>query len=183
MPPKKKIKIALLTLFAIAIAVFSCVEFEEVSPIPEINYLSFDVVDGYDTLLDQPTKIAQLEFDFIDGDADIGVERYIADDESLPDSVRYTVFIDLYDKVDGEYNKRILLNSTLDTATLHVIVYRDQKLERVGQNKTVKGKMTINTQLTAASFLRDTFRLEFFIRDRALNKSNIETTDDYLITD
>ena len=72
-------------------------------------------------------------------------------------------------------------SNRFDTIPMHQWIRYDQKLDRVGQNKTVKGIIRSDIQIASHQDLKDTFRLEFYIRDRALNKSNIEYTIDYFI--
>lgn len=59
----------LLMFISISLVWFSCVEIEPVSPIPEITFKS--LTQGIDTSMNQVVGI--LKFDFIDGDADIGI--------------------------------------------------------------------------------------------------------------
>ena len=184
-PNRNSIHPVMTILFIIA-TISACVKFEQVSPIPEISYIDFNVVDGYDTLLEQEVKIGQLEFNFVDGDADFGVYYEVHSDSSLPDSFKYGLFINFYDKIEGVYTQRLFtqLNretNTFDTIPLHQFVAYNEKLNRVGQNKTVKGIIRSSIQIASPEDIKDTFRLEFYIRDRALNKSNIEYTDDYFI--
>lgn len=160
----------------------SCVEFEQVSPIPEIEYVDFEVISGIDSALGNEVKFAQIKFNFIDGDADFGVYRDVNMNPSLPDSVRYNLFLTLFDKIDGTYTPNQIWNdstSSFEDFTLTYPIYHDEKLDRVGQNKTVKGVITSNTQITSWNHIADSFRIEFYIRDRALHKSNVEHTIDY----
>lgn len=183
MKTKQKIKILLQTLVLPAVFILSCVEFEPISPIPEVQYQDFELKDGFDTL-GNPVKFALLEFNFIDGDADFGVYPEISTDTSYPDSIRFNLILNFYDKIDGIYKHKTFWNDTanrFDTLVLKLAILHDTKMDRVGQNKTVKGKITSNTQFTQWGELNDTFRIEFFIRDRALNKSNLDYSDDYIV--
>lgn len=187
METKGKINSLVKAFIALTILISSCIETEPVSVIPEISYISFDVVDAYDTLLEQPVKVGQLEFNFMDGDADFGVYYEVHTNPELPDSFKYGLFVDYFDKIDGTYIKRYFTqwnvdSNRFDTLQLHQWIQYNQKLDRVGQNKTVKGIIRSDIQIASAENLKDTFRLEFYIRDRALNKSNVEHTIDYLIT-
>lgn len=177
---KIKIFIFLLLLF------FACVEFEPVSPIPNIKYKSINFVVAKDSVLSNSGLLnAVLEFDFVDGDADLGVYDEVHNDENLPDSVKFGIFIDLYEKVDGEYFKRYIVQPIdtfpfLDTFELNTLLPYDQKMDRVGQNKTIQGIIR-SSILFSKDAPFDTMMLEFYIRDRALNKSNIERTDDFSV--
>jgi hypothetical protein len=181
-----KIKLLAKVILAISILVSSCVEFELVSPVPEISLIDFGVTEGYDTLLQQAVKVGLLEFSFIDGDADFGVYWDVANDNSFPDSVRYNLFINLYEKINGAYRIKYFTqwisdSNRFDTLSLNQYIYYNEKLDRVGQNKTVKGIIRSSIQMVSTEDLKDSLRLEFYIRDRALNKSNIEYTNDFLI--
>lgn len=179
-----KIKILVKLVVFILILLTSCVEFEPVSPIPQIEHVKTEILS--DSSLGNLIKVIKFEFSFIDGDADVGVYFEVHNNPNFPDSVRYGLFIDIFDKIDGDYQKRYLTQfndttETFDTITLHKPLYYDSKLDRVGQNKTVKGIIRADIPIAKPSELQDTFRLEFFIRDRALNKSNLETTPDLFI--
>lgn len=161
----------------------ACVEFEPVSPIPEIEYKKLSFVAAYDSLLENRLTAGVLEFSFRDGDADLGVYDEIHGDTLQPDSVRNGIFIDLYEKVDGAYRKvyiefPIENPPFLDTLDLNTLLPYDQKMDRVGQNKTIQGIIRTTIFFTQPAPY-DSMRMEFHIRDRALNKSNIEFTRDF----
>ncbi|MBN1118304.1 MAG: hypothetical protein JXA77_13930 [Bacteroidales bacterium] len=187
----------------------SCVEIEEVSPVPEITYKSFAYDYIYNLELDESLFTRVLEFDFIDGDADLGVYDEMNELTYLPDSFRHGIFISFFEKLDGVYFERffteestmtlaridsVLMDTVwvydtikydtllIDTISLNQLLPYDEKLDRVGQNKTVKGTIRIG-MFFPAELPYDTMRLEFYIRDRALNKSNIEVTEDFINAD
>jgi len=173
-------------LFILAV---SCDEIETLSPIPEIEYKSFKY--DYFSGINQPVLTRVLEFKFEDGDADLGVYDEVHKNPNFPDSVRYGIFIHFYEKVDGEYLERFFTEETpVDTDSVGIISYRtdtlvfhqqfpyDTKLDRIGQNKTVKGTVRV-ALLMPAEMPYDTMRFEFYIRDRALHKSNVEYTEDF----
>lgn len=166
---------------------FTCVEFEPVSPIPSIEYkdLTFGVL--YDSVLETYLMNGLIEFSFIDGDADLGVYDEDHNNENLPDSMRYGIFVDLYEKLEGDYYKRYIIEPSpdspwIDTFLLHTLLPYDQKMDRVGQNKTIQGVIRAGINFTQPAPY-DTMRLEFYIRDRALNKSNVEYTRDFSSTE
>lgn len=178
-----RILILIKTLVLPIVFITACVEFEQVSPIPEIKYQDFELLDGFDTL-GNPVKFAILEFNFIDGDADFGVYPEIASDTLKPDLEKFNLIMTIYDKIDGKYKLKTIWNkntNNLDTLTLKQTIKYDPKLDRVGQNQTIKGNITAIVPLEKWQVLTDTFRIEFYIRDRALNKSNVEYSDDSFI--
>jgi len=150
---------AMLSLLAVA----SCEPFEKVSEIPEIGFKSFDLFE-IDTLGSR-IKAGELVFSFIDGDADIGLFSGSSTEDTL------NFFLIPYEKLDAGYEP------IEDADTLKYGIRNDEKLTRVGQNKTIKGeiKLQIYYFLTPPY---DTIRYDFYIIDRAGNKSNIESTTD-----
>ena len=159
----------LILLFPIATVVLSCIKTEPVSTIPEITFKSLEALLVTDTLGNIKT-IGKLEFSFIDGDADIGVAEEVANDTELPDSERYNLFLTPYSKIDGIYS---LIE--YDSIPPYYSIVEDDKLTRVGQNKTIKGTITLEIE-DLPNY--DTIRYDFYIRDRAGNNSNVETTTD-----
>ena len=226
---KKLIPILLIIFF-----LPSCVEVEPVSPLPEIRFRSFDFDYIYNKELEQNLYTRVLEFDFIDGDADLGVYDEVHSDSTIPLEYRYGVFIYFFEKVDTNYIERVftteidsvvsrdslkidtnwiveyvydsvlidtvweynvidtievpeyttsLVEYSVDTLYVDTNYFHQQfpysdKLDRVGQNKTVKGTVRIGI-LFPQELPYDTMRLEFYIRDRAMNKSNVEVTTDF----
>lgn len=175
-------------LFILAIF-YSCVEVEQVSPIPEVKFVSFKLDSN--TVDSNNVFLRILEFDFIDGDADLGVYQDVhANDSDYTVEERFGIFIHFFEKVNTGYIERFFTEEKvqkidgkdtliIDTIYLHQLWPYDEKLDRVGQNKTVKG--TIRVELFFPPKLPyDTMRLEFYVRDRGLNKSNIEVTNDFV---
>jgi hypothetical protein len=52
--------------------VSACLKTEPVSPIPEIQFISYELLSAVDSL-GNPLIVGKLEFSFIDGDADFGM--------------------------------------------------------------------------------------------------------------
>jgi hypothetical protein len=71
---------------------------------------------------------------------------------------------------DGYYD-------SVATDPLKYIIRYNEKLNRVGQNKTIKGEIKINIQYFIIP-AQDTLRYEFYILDRAGNRSNTAYTSD-----
>jgi hypothetical protein len=148
----------------------SCEPPEKVSPIPEITFKSFLLEDYVDSL-DNRGKLGTLKFDFIDGDADIG--SYVADTETTEESLKtkYNVFLIPFEKLPNGYY------DSVEADPLKYIIRYNEKLDRVGQNKTIKGEIKISIQYSIIPS-QDTLRYEFYILDRARNKSNVAYTSD-----
>jgi hypothetical protein len=198
----------IILLLFIPVFFWGCPEIEQVSPVPEIHFVSQNIVDGVDSL-DNKIKIVKVEFSFIDGDADLGVYNYVNSDTSQPDSVKFGIYINIFEKKDGEYTIKYppevihetittthcdtLNNDTIptcvtitrDTSYIDTIVFDkylpyDEKLNRTGQNKTVKGIIRVEIPFQKQEIPEyDSMRFEFFIRDRALHKSNVEIAPDF----
>jgi len=145
----------------LALIFTSCEPFEKISEVPEIHFKEYKLYDGIDTL-DNPIKIGELVFTFVDGDADIGVNT--KDEKNL--------FLLPYEKSDGVYD-------SIDAITYgreYSILY-NEKLTRTGQNKTIKGEIkAVITYFFDQPF--DTIKYDFYILDQSGHKSNIESTRD-----
>ena len=166
-------KIHRLGISVASIVLVSCIKTDPVSPVPEITFKNLEVFYAYDTLLEQYIPVGELEFSFIDGDADIGLyEEDIIEDTTGWDERNYNVFLTPYQKLDTLY---YLIESDSSNPPPYYTIWHDVKLDRVGQNKTIKGDITL-TLNDMPQF--DTIRYEFFIRDRAGNESNLVTTSD-----
>jgi hypothetical protein len=63
----------IFSFILITIIVTACIETEPVSPVPEVAFESYDLLEAVDTL-GNPLIIGKLEFSFVDGDADFGME-------------------------------------------------------------------------------------------------------------
>lgn len=148
----------------------ACLKTEPVSPIPEISYQSMEIFYYYDSLLEQNLLVGELVFDFIDGDADLGI--YASEMDTITwNEGNYNIFLIPYEKVDSLFFP--VLQDTLNPPPWYTIQH-DVKLDRVGQNQTIKGNISlIITDLPKL----DSMRYDFYIRDRAGNESNIESTD------
>lgn len=149
----------------------ACIKTEPVSPVPEVEFKSYDLFEAVDTL-GNPLIVGKLEFSFIDGDADFGMEGIW--DTVTWNEQNYNVFLKPYEKIDTLYFP-IPDDSTKPPPYYRIL--RDTPLDRVGQNKTVKGFIRIEMYFFVIPDY-DTIRYDFYIVDRALNKSNIESTSD-----
>jgi hypothetical protein len=145
-----------------ALVLSTCEPIERVSDVPEIKFKSFTLYDR-DTL-GFHIKAGELIFTFIDGNADFGALPTSADSLNL--------FLEPFHKVNRAY---IPLN--VDTFGRYYTVKNDEALVRVGQNKTVKGEIKLQVYYFGIPPF-DTIRYDFYILDRAGNKSNVDSTSD-----
>lgn len=152
-----------IVLILFACAYLACEPFEKVSEIPHITFKNFELYATIDTL-GNPIKEGELTFDFIDGDADLGgnVQR----SEGF-DTVNF--YLIPFEKTGGAYY-------LIPDDTLKYTIRYDEKLDRKGQNKTIKGeiKLIIKYYTDPA----DTLKYDFYVYDRAGHQSNIESTTD-----
>ncbi len=153
-----------VSLIGISI-ISSCVKQEEFSDIPEITYRQF--VTMFDT--GQYAVRGVLAFDFQDGDGDIGINP----GDTLPPFNRsggyyYNLVIQYSEKRDSGYVE-VILDPPLSA--------RIPVLNPDYPGKAIKGFIA-DTLIMDPSPAYDTIRLEFFIYDRALNKSNVLSTPD-----
>jgi hypothetical protein len=114
-------------------------------------------------------KKGELIFDFEDGDGDIGLKPT---DSLSVDSTN--LFLTMYSKTDGTFTE--VSGEDLKT-TLN---YRIPYIEREGQNKALIGEIQVDFDYLL-TFEYDTIKYSFFIVDRALHKSNVETTPEIVI--
>ncbi len=158
----------ILILFVSTI-IISCKKPVDYSDIPEIKYMDFiksSDASGKDTL-------CILKFSFVDGKGDIGLEQ---DDTLSPydkTSIYYNnMYIYYYGKTNGTY-----------TDTME-IPYRIPVLSEDIQEKTIKGEIEVqlSNSNTLLLFLKDTLKFQFFIYDRALNKSNLVESPELFIS-
>ena len=148
----------------------SCIETEVVSPIPAITFKKLEAYMAYDSLGNYAPK-ADLEFDFIDGDADIGIYEDEVDTVAWNEN-NYNVFLRPYQKIDTTY---IPIELDHSKPPPYYTIWHDDKLDRVGQNKTIRGTITLTIPDLPPY---DTIRYDFYITDRAGHNSNTESTTD-----
>jgi hypothetical protein len=164
----------IIFLITTLIGVFSCSKPQTYSPIPVITFDKVILKDtlekignSYDTV-----KLVKLVFKLIDGDGDIGLKP----DET---DILYKYRDSLWNNNFFSTRYKFVHGQQIEVIdTLSPPFYRIPYVVPVGQNKTLKATISINITYpyysTGLEF--DTVRYEFFIVDRALNKSNVEVT-------
>jgi hypothetical protein len=153
------IYIFLIFLFFSAL---SCLDIDEASVIPEINFEWYKVIDNLDLLGNQQYQV-ELVFSFVDGDGNIGYDVY--DTTNSKENFFYTLFI----KEENEYSEY-----ELDDTISYIIPYIEpQKSVRV-----VKGEINVEFEFKKELFPYDTIRFDVYIKDRSNNESNVESTPD-----
>jgi hypothetical protein len=147
-----------LVIFLIALpALDSCRKIEQLPPVPRIEFTSFAVFDTVD-ILGNNAKGGRLKFYFEDGDGDLGL--------SSPNE----------NQVDTTNMVAAASNDPLKPSS-----YRIPYMERLGVNKILKGTISV-TFLYLFYPAGDTIRYDFYIKDRALNESNVASTSEIVLS-
>jgi len=162
--PKTQIGVLVTALIGLLL-ISSCVKQEEFSEIPAISLRQF--VSIFDT--GQYAVKGVLSFDFQDGDGDIGLNP----GDTFPPYNRasgyyYNLVIRYFEKQDSVYVE-VVLDPPFSA--------RIPVLNPDYPGKAIKGFISDTLAMDPAPDF-DTIRFEFFIYDRALNKSNVLTTPD-----
>lgn len=156
-----------LSFCIIILAFSSCVKLEHLPPVPRIEYKSFSVFDTTD-ILGNKAKGGRLTFYFEDGDGDIGMEQP-AEENDTNDLV-----LTLYRKTAG------VMQLAPENDPLKPSSYAIPFMQREGQNKILKGDISV-TFLYLFYNDSDTIMYDFYIKDRANNKSNVATTSEIAV--
>lgn len=157
-------------LFAVAFisGLNSCKKVVELPATPHIEFTSFTIFDTLD-ILGNTSKGGRLKFHFEDGDGDLGLNSptYTQVDST-------NLFFTLFRKTGGS------MVQAPDNDPLKPPDFRIPYMERLGQNKILKGTISV-TFLYLFYNPTDTIRYDFYIQDRALNISNIASTSEIVL--
>jgi hypothetical protein len=139
------------------------------SPEPHVEFTNFTVFDTTD-ILGNRSKGGRLRFHFEDGDGDVGLEAPVS---GQIDSTN--LFITLNRKVDG------VMVPAEPNDPLTPSKYRIPYMEKLGRDKILKGTISI-TFLYLFYSPSDTISYDFYLKDRALNTSNVATTTEIALS-
>lgn len=159
----------LAILLPIIILAYSCRKLQSLPPEPHIEYRSFEVFDTTD-ILGNEAKGGRLEFYFEDGDGDVGMNPPTGAEEDTNNLI-----ITLYRKING------VMTLAPSNDPLWPSAYRIPFMDRTGQNKILKGTIDV-TFLYLFYKPTDTIMYDFYIKDRALNESNVATTSEIVLS-
>lgn len=154
----------LIPLTLVIIFSVSCRKIEKLPPEPYVEFKSFAVFDTTD-ILGNDARAGRLKFYFEDGDGDLGLP--LPADGLTFDTIN--LFFTLYRKTDG------VMTPVAENDPLKPAGYRIPYMERQGQNKILKGIISV-TFLYFTYSEEDILRYDFYIKDRAGNESNTEST-------
>lgn len=153
-------------IFIFSVLGTSCIKRIEFPNEPVIKFLDFT----------QTKDTAYLRFSFTDGDGDLGLDQ--ADTLSpfnFSGNDYYNIYIKYFESDKGLF-KEISLVSPFN--------YRFQRINSPGRSKAIEGEMKIKIPAPYYSPLLnigDTVKYEFYIKDRTINTSNIESTGAVII--
>ena len=158
----------LLIIGFLSILLFSCEKPVEYSPVPQITFSELSLLDTVEAELDNPIKRVKVQFDFIDGDGDLGLSKADTFGDFGPGKKYY---YNLTFSVFEKKNDKWILNEKTKP------YFRFQNISKQStSNKVLKGYMSVDVDFLKNIGFTDTIRLDFFIYDRALHKSNVAST-------
>ena len=134
-------------------------------PEPHIELDSYEIV-GADVNPNFPAEHVELDIYFTDGDGDIGLDTE-APPHCLTCDHYYNLYINVYCKEEGQFELIYDNNARIENIT------PDQ------QNTTLEGHILIPVDIFNRT--TDTIMMDFYLEDRALNKSNVEMTPEIII--
>jgi hypothetical protein len=161
-----KIKTCLVIGVFSVLALVSCGKIDTLPAEPHIEFTSFAVFDTTD-LLGNIVKGGRLKFYFEDGDGNVGLPVPSEKEEEPLDSIN--LFLSLYRMNNGT------LTPASDNDPLKPTGYRIPYMERTGQNKILKGDISVVFMYLFYT-AEDSISYDFFIKDRAENLSNTVST-------
>ncbi|HOB83355.1 MAG TPA: hypothetical protein PKM76_02880 [Bacteroidales bacterium] len=161
----------LILIILLLIPAVSCKKIEQLPPEPKIEFLNFAVFDTTDILGNQ-CKGGRLSFHFEDGDGNLGLQT---PDGTEADTTN--LYFTLFRKVKG------VMTMVPDDDILSPSDYRIPYMERTGQNKILKGTIAVTFLYLFYSVEdTDTVRYDFYLKDRADNLSNTESTSEIYLS-
>lgn len=151
--------------FGTLLLMISCNDIDPVYPDePIVDYQGFGLFISIDGL-GNTTLIGNLSFDFTDGDGNLGLLPLVdTTDLSVPDTVKYNFFLQLYDLQNYEYVE-------IPDEDGGLLKYRIPYLDK----QPLKGTMAL--EISYPVIIYDTIYYTFWIYDRDYNRSNTDTTD------
>jgi hypothetical protein len=164
----KKVKCLVILLTGL-LALNACTKIEQVPARPSVKFTNFTVFDTTD-ILGNIEKGGRLKFTFEDGDGNMGLPEPTglnADTTNL--------FLVLFRKKNGEMVK------APENDPLKPSPYRIPYMIRMGTNQILKGTISV-TFIYLFWTPTDTIKYDFFIKDRAENFSNIESTSEIILS-
>ena len=162
-----------ILFFLMPFIVFSCWNPKPFSNIPYIEF------DNYELIKDPITRyddVVRLTFYFQDGDGDIGLDDTI---DTLPHFLQggeyhYNFIVDYYEKQNGIFVK----------PEMAMPDWINKRIPRLSNKlpESIEGTVSLNLDFNKFSTTDyDTIYYQFYIFDRALNKSNVIRTPEIVV--
>ncbi len=165
-------KLLVFLILFISLSLLSCEKTEEYSVTPEIKYVKTTISTGTDQL-GNTSKILEVQFSFVDGDGDLGLTQADTNGVFAPgEDYYYNLKFQLLEKINGQF--------ILNESEKHNFRFQNISKQQTN-NKVLKGDMITKLYLSTENNYADTIKLSFFIYDRALNKSNIEESNELIL--
>jgi len=168
----KVLKFILLIMFF-----YGCKKQEVVSHIPTLTFVGFDHIKNSSN----KDSSGVLRLAFTDGDGDMG----LSPSDTFPpfnygSKFYFNFFINYFEKQNGEWIKIVLppIEPGGDTLTNNS---RIPYLTPVGQNKVLQGDLNFELFTNNPFSPYDTIKYEVTILDRALNRSNMVSTQEIIL--
>ncbi len=168
-------KLSIILILLVFVILFSCSKEKEYPVIPDIKYNQF--------FYNSSNEEGNLIIGFTDGDGDIGLtSNHIFPPFDSTSIYHYNFYIDIYEKINGIYKRFVVFNSSTQQNDTIVFKYRIPFIEPVSANGSLKGEFTtkINIGLMLPFLHTDTLMFKAYIYDRALHKSNVINTPDFV---
>lgn len=163
-------KVSYLLLFSVVIFFMSsCKKITTLPAEPHVEFTNFSIFDTTD-ILGNLSKGGRLRFHFEDGDGDVGLDSPVSGQADTTN-----LFLTLYRKVNGE------MVPAAANDPLRPSAYRIPYMEKLGRDKILKGTISI-TFLYLFYSPNDTISYDFYIKDRAMNESNVASTSEIVLT-
>jgi hypothetical protein len=162
--------VLLPTILLFFLSIISCGKIEKLPPEPAIAFKSFEVFDSTD-ILGNKVKGGRLVFQFQDGNGDLGL-----DFPRITGTIDSTnLFFTLYRKTGSSFQEVPPDDPSRPSP------YRIPFMDRQGQNKILRGTISI-TFLYLFYSPADTLKYKFYVKDRAQNLSNTDSTCVFVLT-
>lgn len=161
-----------LIVSIIFLSFISCDEIETYSEIPKIEYVDNEVSYEYEDGVVVRKKV-ELEFSILDGDGDVGLTET---DTGAPykDSLASNFFSEIYVRKNNKWISGKELNFV---ATSYRMPYMGEDYSAI-----LKANVFIDFSYASKLFPYDSIKYTFYILDRALNKSNTDSTSVIVFT-
>lgn len=149
-----------------ALMLGSCHKIVQLPDTPYIKFTSFAVFDT--VILDNDCKGGRLKFYFEDGDGDLGLNP-----AETGETDTTNLYFTLYRKTNG------VMTEVPDNDLMKPPGYRIPYIERTGQNKILKGTITVTFYYLFYNIPdSDIIKYRFYIKDRAENYSDTVYTSE-----